>query len=76
MLFYFFFFFVLFLFFLCYFYSDGGLKLLQITDDGDGINSADLNVICGRHCTSKMSSIEDLRGIQTFGFRGEALSRF
>ena len=52
------------------------MKLLQITDDGDGIQSSDLMVICGRNCTSKLKNIEDLKEIGTFGFRGEALARF
>jgi DNA mismatch repair protein MLH1 len=50
------------------------MKVLQITDDGDGISSADLSLICG-HCTSKLEKMDDLKSINTFGFRGEALAR-
>jgi DNA mismatch repair protein MLH1 len=43
---------------------DGGLRLLQIRDNGCGIHPGDLPILCHRHTTSR---------IQTLGFRGEAL---
>ncbi len=54
--------------------AKGGLRLMQISDDGTGIHKADLALALNRHATSKIKSQADLEAIATLGFRGEALA--
>src|SRR3989338_1790584 len=49
-------------------------KLIQISDDGEGIHPDDIPLLFSRHATSKLKQINDLWDISTLGFRGEALA--
>ena len=53
---------------------DGGRELIQIVDDGCGMSPIDARIAFARHATSKISSVEDIYTLRTFGFRGEALA--
>ena len=52
----------------------GGVALISVTDNGCGMDKEDLPVAIKRHATSKIKAREDLEGISTLGFRGEALA--
>ncbi len=53
--------------------KNGGRDLIQIIDNGVGLNQEELTLAIQRHATSKIAEIEDLFRIRTMGFRGEAL---
>ena len=52
----------------------GGIEYLRITDNGSGIEKDQIQIAFLRHSTSKIHSAEDLAGVRSLGFRGEALS--
>ena len=53
---------------------EGGIGFIRITDNGSGMEKEDIPLAFLRHSTSKIRSAEDLSGVRSLGFRGEALS--
>jgi DNA mismatch repair protein MutL len=53
--------------------EDGGVRLVRVRDDGQGMGRRDAEMALERHATSKLHSFEELQSIATHGFRGEAL---
>jgi DNA mismatch repair protein MutL len=51
----------------------GGTQSVRVTDNGEGIDPADVPLAFSRHATSKITQFDDLYRVHSFGFRGEAL---
>lgn len=54
--------------------EDGGRQSIRISDDGSGMSREDAVLSLERHATSKIHTAQDLVGVRSFGFRGEALA--
>ncbi len=54
--------------------EQGGVKRVRVSDDGVGIHADDLQLAVCPHATSKIDAADDLEGVATLGFRGEALA--
>ncbi len=54
--------------------EQGGVKRVRVSDDGVGIHADDLQLAVCPHATSKIGVADDLEGVATLGFRGEALA--
>ncbi|MEE2954133.1 MAG: DNA mismatch repair endonuclease MutL [Bacteroidota bacterium] len=54
--------------------KDSGKTLLQVVDDGYGMDKDDIRLCFKRHATSKINNISDLSNIKSMGFRGEAMA--
>jgi DNA mismatch repair protein MutL len=54
--------------------QDAGKSMIQIIDNGQGMNETDARMCFERHATSKIKKVDDLFNIHTFGFRGEAMA--
>ncbi|KAF2109895.1 hypothetical protein BDV96DRAFT_584776 [Lophiotrema nucula] len=55
-------------------FKNNGLDAIEVQDNGSGISPDDYDTIALKHYTSKLATYDDLTSLQTFGFRGEALS--
>ncbi|HVX40903.1 MAG TPA: DNA mismatch repair endonuclease MutL [Gemmatimonadaceae bacterium] len=54
--------------------EDGGRQTIRVSDDGCGMSAEDAVLALERHATSKIRTAQDLVGVRSFGFRGEALA--